>query len=186
MRRPRPRRTARPHPRPGRSLAPQWLAARARARREARRSSPERIVPAIADSRTACTGTVRRPGLPGTQRRSRVRIDHTSHSSPAPLLVRCRAQVPSSPPPVDLLTTSHLLVRPALPGAAASAAIGITAPSGAGSRGQARHAGSLGQSPSPIRSGRLPGQIQASPQPPLSTTARTAPKRSLPAILENS
>jgi len=71
--------TATLHRQPGRSQ----LAAPAHARQEARRSSLERRAPAIAGSRNFRTGKARRPGLPGTPRGSRVRTDHTSHSSPA-------------------------------------------------------------------------------------------------------
>jgi len=80
---PRLWRTPTPYPRPGRSLDKRyWLAARAHARLQARRSSPERTAPAIADSRTDCIGTARLSGLPGTPRRSRARTDRTSRSSP--------------------------------------------------------------------------------------------------------
>ena len=91
-RRPRMRRTARPRGRLGHSLVRHWPAARAHARPEVRRSSPERIAPASAGSRCARTGTARQPGPPGTPRRSRVRTDHTSPSFPRHLPVRCRAR----------------------------------------------------------------------------------------------
>jgi hypothetical protein len=95
---PRLRPMATPHRRAGCSLQRHWLAARARARPEARTSSPERTAPANAGSRTIRTGTARPPGLPGTPRRSRVRTDHTSHSSPATFRSaagpRCPARCP--------------------------------------------------------------------------------------------
>jgi len=69
------------HRRAGRSLRRRWLAARARAHPGARRSSSVRTAPANAGSRTVRTGTARPPGRPGTPCRSRVRTDHTSHSS---------------------------------------------------------------------------------------------------------
>jgi hypothetical protein len=94
----RQRRTATPHRRPGRSLLRRWLAARARARPKARRSSPERTAPASAGSRSVRTGIARQPGLPGTPRRSRVRTGHTSDSSPATFRSaagpRCPARCP--------------------------------------------------------------------------------------------
>jgi len=55
-------------------------------RQAARRSSPERTAPAIANSRNVRTGKARQPslhGLLGTPRRPRAHTDHTSHSSPA-------------------------------------------------------------------------------------------------------
>jgi hypothetical protein len=73
------RRTATPHPRPGRSL----LAALVRARQAARRSSLGRTAPASAGSRSLRTGKAHQPGLPGTPRGSRARTDHMSRSSPA-------------------------------------------------------------------------------------------------------
>ena len=53
---------ARPRPGLGRRVLRPWPAVRVRARRAARRSSPEQIAPASAGSRTARTGTARRPG----------------------------------------------------------------------------------------------------------------------------
>jgi hypothetical protein len=107
-RRPRMRRTAMPHGRLGRSLVRRWLAARAHACQEARRSSPERTSPANAGSRSARTGTARHPDPPGTPRRSRARTDHTSHTSARRLPVRCRARGAWPAAPDWLLTTSDL------------------------------------------------------------------------------
>ena len=71
-----------------------WPAARAHARPEARRSSPARTAPAIAGSRSVRIGTARLSGRPGTPRRPRARTDHTSHSFPRHLPLRCRALCP--------------------------------------------------------------------------------------------
>jgi hypothetical protein len=191
---------ARPHPRPGRSLARRWLAARVHARQEARRSSPERTALAIAGSRTARTGKARRPGLPGTPRRSRVRTDHTSHSSPAPYRSGAGPRYPARR---TLLPCSPLHI--CFPGARFPARplvrpSGTTARSGTGSRG-AGHRGrgwvaqrsggrarqararratrARSASPPPlIRSGRPPARYKpALTRGPLSTTAGTTSKR---------
>jgi hypothetical protein len=92
--RPRQRRTATPHPRPGRSLVPHRLAERPHARQEARRSSPEPTAPATAGPRSARTGKARQPRLPCTPRRPPVRTDHTSHSSRTTCGPRCPARYP--------------------------------------------------------------------------------------------
>lgn len=71
-----------------------WLAARAHAPPEARRSSPARTAPASAGSRSVRTDTARLSGLPGTPRGLRARTDHRSHSFLRYLPFRCRARYP--------------------------------------------------------------------------------------------
>ena len=106
--------TATPPLGPGWRLTRQWPAVRWHARQAARRSSLERIVPAIASLRNVRTGKARQPGslcLPGTPRRPRARIDHTSHSSPA----TCHSVAGSRPLQryqYRLLTTSICFPRP--------------------------------------------------------------------------
>ena len=172
---PRLRRTATPHPRPGRSL----LAALVHAHREARRSSPERTAPASAGSRSFRTGKARPPGLLGTPRGSRARTDHTSRSSPA----TCRSAAgPRCPARGTILIGRHFtsasptrpFKRPLAPlpwsGPARPAPVTVVAPGrrvpAAGSAspgGRACHAGASSQSPS-IQSGHFPCQIQAGPR----------------------
>src|SRR5215831_20881790 len=60
-----------------------WRAARTPVRQWAGWPSPERKAPAVAGSRSACTGTARHSGSPGTSHGLRARTDHTSHSFPA-------------------------------------------------------------------------------------------------------
>jgi hypothetical protein len=96
---PRLRRTAMPHPRPGRSL----LAALVHACQEARRSSPERTAPASAGSRSFRTGKAHQPGRLGTPRGSRARTDHMSRSSPA----TCRAAAGPRCPVRDPVLIAH-------------------------------------------------------------------------------
>src|SRR5215471_1205023 len=60
-----------------------WCAARTPVRQWAGWPSLERRAPAVAGSRSACTGTARHSGSPGTSHGLRARTDHTSHSFPA-------------------------------------------------------------------------------------------------------
>ena len=80
---------ATPRPGPGCRVMRYWPAVPRRARRAARRSSPEQRAPASAGLRTARTGTARQPGLPGRPgilRPPRARTGHTSRSSSAACL----------------------------------------------------------------------------------------------------